>query len=352
MAATPADRDQQRPRPIRVHLLMSASLREWRERDVPGQAPYGLEWLVNDGRYEVAQWAPPRWLSAVGLAVLFRKLESALGGTALLRPLLAARHISSADVSLAVLEQQGVVYALLRRAGIGPWSKVPLITVSCWQADESLKRGRLYRAVQRRVVSGTDRTLYFSSNQSSIFSEVLGAREGSHAFVPFGIELDFYGERAEPSAPAPEPFVLSVGLDRGRDFRTLLDAAGRLDVPFKLACPPDRLKGLVIPGNVELLGLVSSAKYRELLQSASAVMVVSHPGFAYPTGQTVVLNAMACGTPVIVTESPALADYVQDGVNCVGARLRTPRRLLRARSACSTIPDSRRRSQYGPEPTC
>ena len=97
--------------------------------------------------------------------------------------------------------------------------------------------------------------------------------------------------------------MLTAGLDRGRDYATFMLAVSELDYPVKVVCPRPLLADLRIPDNVELLGGVDKTRYRELLQGAAVVVVPIRPAVAYPTGQSVLLNAMACQVPTVVTDT-------------------------------------------------
>jgi len=68
-----------------------------------------------------------------------------------------------------------------------------------------------------------------------------------------------------------------------------------------------------VPANVEIVGYVDRDTYRRHLQRARGVLVTTHV-LGYPTGQSVLLEAMACGRPCVVTDSPAIRDYVEPGV--------------------------------------
>ncbi|MGI9184286.1 MAG: glycosyltransferase family 4 protein [Solirubrobacteraceae bacterium] len=215
------------------------------------------------------------------------------------------------DVALAVLEREGLTHALLKRAGVPPWSRVPLVVVSCWLADELRTASPIRRALLRQLAQSVDLFVFWSRNQLAIFRDQLGVDEDRLFFVPFGIETDFY----VPSEAPRESFVLSVGRDRGRDYPTLLAAAGQLDIPVKIVCPMDAVQGLAVAANVELIGEVDHFQLRRLLGEASVVALASDPDVAYPTGQTVLLDAMAVGTPTVLTGSAAMRDYVRHGEN-------------------------------------
>ena len=108
---------------------------------------------------------------------------------------------------------------------------------------------------------------------------------------------------------------MAVGNDPGRDFETFVAAIAEIDYPVKIACRRERLAGVDIPANVEVLGEVDHLRYRELLYGAAVVVIPTRPAVLYPTGQTVLLNAMSCQRPTVVTATAAMADYVRHGEN-------------------------------------
>ena len=67
------------------------------------------------------------------------------------------------------------------------------------------------------------------------------------------------------------------------------------------------------PVGVEALGRLSHAQLRAAYRRASVVAVATRPN-VHVSGITVVLEAMACGLPVVVTGTDGMAAYVEDGV--------------------------------------
>ena len=127
--------------------------------------------------------------------------------------------------------------------------------------------------------------------------------------IPYGIDTAFYSPSTSVSPPPPS-YVLAVGKDDGRDWSTFLDAAGRTpEIPYRFATAPSMVHGKDIPENVDFLGEVDHPTYRELLRESELVVLPTHD-FAYPTGQSVYLEAMACGRPAVVTNTPAIRDYL------------------------------------------
>jgi glycosyltransferase involved in cell wall biosynthesis len=302
---------------LTIHMIISIyssrDLKAWEQAGRRGLqsslGPYGIEHLARLD-FTLAQAAAPRWLRAKAGRRL-RAIETRAGLT-VSRTLLSAGVTSRSDIALAILEPQGYAYSVLAGLRVRPWSSTPLAVLSCWLADEVRTASRSRRAWLRRRTLGTDLFIYWSTNQREILREQLGIPDSRLFFVPFGIEASyFYPRRVD----ATDSYILAAGLDRGRDYRTFMTAVRELDYPVKLVCPKALLRGLTIPRNVELLGLVEKARYRALLQDAAVVVVPVTPSVSYPTGQTVLLDAMSCGVPTVVTRTSALADYVRHAEN-------------------------------------
>ena len=313
-----------RPPRLIASVLSSRDLRAW-ERDAlggtqPSAAPYGLEHLAELG-FSLAQVPDPAWLQSRRARPL-RSLE-ARARLMVTRTVVATRSTRRADLALALLEPQGHAYSLLARLGARPWSCTPLAALTCWLADDVRTAKPALRAWLRTCTAGTDLFIYWSTNQREILEGMLGIPASRLFFVPFGTEPGYFRPRAPDARRVPgathssgrDGYVLTAGLDRGRDYRTFMAAVRELDHPVKVVCPRPILGDLEIPRNVELLGLIDKARYRSLLQRAALVVVPVRPDVAYPTGQSVLLNAMSCEVPTVVTNTIALADYTRHGEN-------------------------------------
>lgn len=215
-----------------------------------------------------------------------------------------ARH---ADVFLAFLERQLVALSWARRAGIAPYSSRPAMGISCWWAEELASgTGDSHRV--RRTVNGLDRLVVFSENQAHIFAEA-GVRDGVVRPVLFGADHEYFC----PVEVEPRYDVLAVGVDRGRDWQTLIEAA-RL-VPerrFDIFTGPGRIRSAQIPENVVVHLPTDFEAYRDALRAARLVVVPTFD-LAYPTGQSVLLEAMASGRCVVATRTAAMEAYLRDG---------------------------------------
>jgi glycosyltransferase involved in cell wall biosynthesis len=87
-------------------------------------------------------------------------------------------------------------------------------------------------------------------------------------------------------------------------------------MPVKICCRPRDLEGHRVPRGVEVLGYVEREVYRRLLGRARVVAIAARP-VVYPSGQSVLLEAMAMGRTVVVTRTEALAGYVTEGATAL-----------------------------------
>jgi glycosyltransferase involved in cell wall biosynthesis len=133
------------------------------------------------------------------------------------------------------------------------------------------------------------------------------------AYVPFGADAAFW-------VPADEPtggYVLAIGNDPMRDWRTLVSAWSDDLPPLKI------VTSLPVPAgasNIEVIRgdwraqVLSDEAIRGLYQGARFVVVPLHDT-VQPSGQSVCLQAMACGRAVIVSDIAGLwnRDLMVDG---------------------------------------
>jgi glycosyltransferase involved in cell wall biosynthesis len=123
-------------------------------------------------------------------------------------------------------------------------------------------------------------------------------------------------ETFTPIGEVDDGYVLVVGRDSGRDWPTLFSALEGIDLPVKLCCRPGDIAGLGVPAGIDVLGYVERTAYRHLLGRARVVAIATKP-LLYPSGQSVLLEAMAMARTVVVTETVSLSGYLVDGVTAL-----------------------------------
>lgn len=216
------------------------------------------------------------------------------------------RLAARADVVLAFLEKEALSAAWAKRRGVRPYAGKPLVMLACWLADELRRMGRDERDAVVRRYRGVDLTMVWSSNQVDVLEDA-GFPAGSVVAIPFGYAPGLF-PAADPDSRAG---VVSVGSDRGRDYPTLLEAARGTGIRIDLYAGPGNVNGADLPDEVTFHGRVPYARYRQIVSTASVVVVPTHE-LAYPTGQTVALEAAGTGACLILTDTPAMREYFTD----------------------------------------
>ncbi|MHA6513098.1 glycosyltransferase family protein [Tessaracoccus sp. Z1128] len=265
--------------------------------------PYGIDKLADFG-YELVE-VP---LAETQLHRKLRDVAEHRLGVPLDKTLRSAPKVPSVDVVLAFLERQALAPSWLKVHRIPPFSRKPLAMLACWLADELRALPADDRRDAARRYAGVDLTMVWSTNQIDILFD--------SGFDPDRVEAISFG-----FAPGLFPFVdplerdgtiAAIGSDRGRDYPTLLEAVRGTDLAVDLYCRDDNLEGAPLPDGVRLVGIVPFEKYRAVLRRVGVVAVPTKV-MAYPTGQTVALEAAASGAAVVLTDTPAMREYFPEG---------------------------------------
>lgn len=143
------------------------------------------------------------------------------------------------------------------------------------------------------------------------FATALRLRTEKFLFVPYHTTL-FDCERC----PGEGEYIFSGG-DYTRDYASLIQVAKTLKHQFIIAA---RLRyyfeGLEIPENVKIV-TTSPQEFEKLMAGAKMVVLPLTGGLLHAGGQTVLLNAMALGKPVVVTDDGLIQNYVTHGVTAL-----------------------------------
>src|SRR5919197_1668795 len=146
--------------------------------------------------------------------------------------------------------------------------------------------------------------------QRARLEEQTGARTTT---VLLGIDERYFSPRP---AAGGEPYVLAVGKDLARDYRTFAEAVRRLGVRAEIAAYPRNLEGVKLPPGTRARA-VAAAELRELYAGAACVVVPQRrQGYPYGSeggGLTSLLESLAMARPLVATDRPILHDYVADG---------------------------------------
>jgi len=228
----------------------------------------------------------------------------------------ALQHLGDlrrADCIVSTADVIGLPIALLK------WMRVirtPVIYISQGLTDRlgdlpsHSRTFRLLRAWYGRWLRSLERVIVLGEGAIDPLVTLFNLDESRVAAAPFGVDETFWS--IEDDHPR-EDFILSVGSDPARDYRTLLAAVG--DLPAKIVT---RLPIEDPRPSVQIESYFSDVELRHLYQCARMV-VTPLLDVAQPSGQSATLQAMACGAAVILTDTRGLWErqHMIHNENCI-----------------------------------
>jgi glycosyltransferase involved in cell wall biosynthesis len=291
---------------MRVYLEYAHTLDplEWEQQYeaglVPDRLPYGLDRLDQHG-FQVSYRRPLRSPAGRRVAAVARRLS---GGFELVGSL-SDRGRRESDVSVCWDERSGVPASLRSRLPGEP----PAVTGTLW-ATEPNGLGATARHI---ATAGFRRAASIWANTDAqldvLRSWGIPPRQLNRLLM--GVDSDFW----QAADTLPETgLVVGAGNDRHRDHealvRALVDVSRRrADVRLELVTR----QAVEVPRELgRRIHHLSHPELRELYGRAAVVVVALKPNL-HLSGSTVILEAMACGRPVVATATTGVQDYVRDG---------------------------------------
>jgi glycosyltransferase involved in cell wall biosynthesis len=127
--------------------------------------------------------------------------------------------------------------------------------------------------------------------------------------VPLGVDTEYYTPPASFDARNPD-LCLFVGTNY-RDFPTLrgvieLVSFHRPNTQFVALTSPDSFERIGRHPNLSLLSGITESELFDLYQSAALMVMPLHDA----TANNAILESMACGLPIVITDVGAVRDYV------------------------------------------
>jgi glycosyltransferase involved in cell wall biosynthesis len=282
----------------------------WRERHRAGlvadESPYGLHRLAEHGVDVWWRGGPP-----VGLR---RRLDGRVarraGGLTWSQTLLPRAHPPTAPDLVLCWDERSGVPSLLRERLLP--RHLPVASGLIWATEPDADAADVRAAT--RWLPRAYLAWVLSTGQLEAARRLCGPRVRLEV-LPFGVDVDTFTPAPGPAAPTdPSPLVVSVGNDRHRDHAGLVRAVSAVagtgvDVRLELATR--------LPVDVpSVLGRrhahLTTAELVSLYRRSAVVAVATRPN-THVAGVTAALEAMSCGRPVVVSRTPGMSDYVDDG---------------------------------------
>ena len=166
-------------------------------------------------------------------------------------------------------------------------------------------RSKLKYVFMRWLFSSVYVCVCSSRSEGRYYESVFGWPSSKWAFVPFHTDPDLLNYESADH----DGFFLSAGRTF-RDYRTLLQAFRMMDVPLRIVSSPSNIELRDKLAHVTIDYDLPSSDLMKLMACAFAVVVPLEPR-QISVGQSVVLQAMALGKPVIATRVNGTEDYIE-----------------------------------------
>lgn len=268
-------------------------------RDYPDTQFYGLHYLSRPGLQ--AEYKEPGDFLPERLATIIP-----------FRP----RHVLMFFVARRydVVFGSSVYYTAFLRRFFRCGTAFVLLNISLTRVLASNSTGSLYDRMLRVALREVRAIVCISRTQTEVLKNMFPEFTKRLYFIPLGVDTVFHQPRFEGRAA----YVLAAGKDNGRDYATVLKVARLLpDVSFEIICGRRNLSpDTILPQNVLVRYDVPLAEWNKAFLDAKLLLLLTHPDDFTDgsdcSGQTALLQAMACGLPVIATRKRYLEDYAAD----------------------------------------
>jgi glycosyltransferase involved in cell wall biosynthesis len=214
---------------------------------------------------------------------------------------------------------------------------LPLLKLAGWRGEVVMLVHTCITPKWKRALKaiGPDifRTLIcFCQAQRDILVDDVGFPPEKVACVHHWMDTRYFAPPADRPGAADRHYVFSAGLEN-RDYVTLKRAAALTPYAFQVAAAgfwgDKDASGEPTPSNVEMLPRLTYGEVKPRYAGARFVVVPLNP-VPYAAGVNGALEGMAMGQAVIVSDSPGIRDYVEDGVTGLVVPPHDPEALARA----------------------
>jgi glycosyltransferase involved in cell wall biosynthesis len=222
-------------------------------------------------------------------------------------------RLNSFDTVTVTTLTFGICLSLLRRLGI---LRARVLFIAMGLVEDATPVRIV--AVHRWILGGDTTVLALSSANAEWLSARLGKKV---RHILFGVDTSFWFPIQSDASMSSENYILSIGNDLNRDYRTLIDCwksdYPQLRIVTRLDVTSHSKNVVVIRGDWHQQAL-SDKDVRGLMQNALFVVLPIHKTIQ-PSGQSACLQAMACGKAVIITDFPGLwnRELLQSGNTCI-----------------------------------
>lgn len=164
------------------------------------------------------------------------------------------------------------------------------------------KRGLLIAFISK-LLSHADYVLTLSNYAQKPLVDTFKVYPAKLRTFYFGADPDYW--RPNPNGEK-KPFILSVGNDMNRDYNSLVDAIPENAELIIVTARRVNTKG---KPNIKIISGIPDSELRNLYQKCMVTVIPSMKVEYESPGLSCALQAMACKSPVLISDSPCLREY-------------------------------------------
>ena len=177
----------------------------------------------------------------------------------------------------------------------------PIVAIHCGLVNNPYNKIRHY--ITNKLLQSMHTVLYGDGEREPLLN-MFPRINHKLTINQFGVDTNFWYPLTNGGN-----YILSIGNDGRRDYEILIDAAKSVPLPFKIITSLTLSQNM--PDNIHLLRgkwhseIITDEDIRSLYQKAMCVIIPLKESYQ-PSGQSVCLQAMACGCPVVLTKTKGL----------------------------------------------
>ena len=285
----------------------TVQLQDWQKKLGPADFLYGFPFINSDhfkldfveGDDDSKNWI--RYLCYPLETAISRVVEI---GFSIHIVLIHWRRIQNADVIISTVDTCGLPIAFFK------WLKLiskPVLYISQGLAHRlsDCKRhsnfGKLFRYLYAMFFNSLERVIVLGDGSVSSVVRELEVSSDKIFVLQFGVDDQFWVPDYDNGN---DNYIFSIGTDAARDYDTLINVIG--DYPLKIVSRHHFPQNL-ITRNIDISHQHTFLELKTLYQRSRFVVIPLHD-VDQPSGQSAALQAMACGRPVIISQTKGLWD--------------------------------------------
>ncbi len=184
--------------------------------------------------------------------------------------------------------------------------------------EKSLKYNResIFLKFYKWILKGADHTIYHAPIEKEKLLKLGFYNPVKCTFIAMGSDGQFFSNKSK--APEVENLIVSVGKDRARDYKILIETAKKLrNFKFVIICRKQNLRGLIFPSNVQTFFDVSYLEVTKWYQKA-AISVIPIKEMNRSSGQMTLTDAIQASKPLIISDVVGIVHYnLQNGKDLI-----------------------------------